>query len=207
MGVVMTLHPAGEGCAFIEPAALKPDWSLQLQAPLMSPSFAYQGYLGNIMTSVLKNGIPWTCTWLGQILSALAWVQLMHVMLLSAYRKLVAMRAIHKRIRRAYETSPHAVQATVKCVHSIVHHMPAKRCVILHKVKAWLEKHAVWEGNQYTSWVLPPDLTIDGINGAWINDIPCLELLKRATCDREECLCQQQPNVCVCSAPVTVYFS
>ena len=33
MGVVMTLHPAGEGCAFVEPAALNPDWSLRLQAP------------------------------------------------------------------------------------------------------------------------------------------------------------------------------
>ena len=57
------------------------------------------------------------------------------------------------------------------------------------------------------SWVLPPDLTIDGINGAWNNDIICLDLLKRATCDGENCLCQQQHNVCVCSAPVTVYFS
>ena len=48
----MTLHPPGEGCAFIEPAALKPDWSLCLNAPLMTPSMAYQGHLGNIMTSV-----------------------------------------------------------------------------------------------------------------------------------------------------------
>ena len=30
VGVVMTLHVPGEGCAFIEPAALKPDWSLRL---------------------------------------------------------------------------------------------------------------------------------------------------------------------------------
>ena len=60
------------------------------------------------------------------------------VMLLCGYRKTVAMRAIHKGIHRAYETSPHAVQATVKCAHSIVHHMPAKRCIILGKVKTWL---------------------------------------------------------------------
>ena len=70
----MTLCPPGEGCAFIEPAALKPDWSLRLNAPLMSPTLACQGYLGNIMTSVLKNGLTWTRTWLGQILSALAWL-------------------------------------------------------------------------------------------------------------------------------------
>ena len=173
---------------------LKPDWSLRLQAPLMSPSFAYQGYLGNIMTSVLKNGVTRTRTWLGQILLALAWVQ---VMLLSGYRKPVAMRAIHKGIHWAYKTSRHAVQATVKCIHSIVHHMPAKRCIILDKVETWLEKHAVWEGNEYTSWVLPLDLTIDGINGAWDNDITCLRLLKQATCDGENCLCNQQHNVCV----------
>ena len=57
----------------------------------------------------------------------------------------MAMPVIHKGIHRAYKTSPHAVQATVKCIHSIVHHMPAKRCIILDKVKTWLEKHVVWE--------------------------------------------------------------
>ena len=31
----------------------------------MSPMFAYQGCLGNIMTYVLKNGLPWTRTSLG----------------------------------------------------------------------------------------------------------------------------------------------
>ena len=39
--VVMTLCPEGEGCTFVEPAALKSNWSLRLQAPLMSPSLAY----------------------------------------------------------------------------------------------------------------------------------------------------------------------
>ena len=128
VGVVMTLSPLGEGCAFTEPAALRPYWCLHLNAPLMSPTLAYQGYLGNILTSVLNNGLTWTRTWLGQILSALAWLQ---VMLLSRYQKTVAMRAIHKGIHRAYETSPHAVRATVKCACSLVHHMPTKRCIVL----------------------------------------------------------------------------
>ena len=169
-----------EVCAFIEPAALKPDWSLRLKAPLMPPTLAYQGYLGNIMTSVLKNGLTWTRMWLGQILSALAWLQ---VMLLSRYRKTVAMCAIHKGIHGAYETSPHAVQATVKCAHSIVHHMPTKRCIILAKVKAWLQNHAIWAGTAYTSWMLPLGLTVDGINGAWNGDIACIEPLQHATCE------------------------
>ena len=33
VGVVMTLCPPGEGCAFSKPAALKRDWSLRLNAP------------------------------------------------------------------------------------------------------------------------------------------------------------------------------
>ena len=33
VGVVMAVQPPGEGCAFVEPAALKPDWSLRMQAP------------------------------------------------------------------------------------------------------------------------------------------------------------------------------
>ena len=117
-------------------------------APLMTPSLVYQGYLSNIMTSVLKNGLPWTRMWLGQILSTLAWLQ---VMLLFGYWKTVAVRAIHKGIHQAYETSQHAVQATVKCLHSVVHHMPAKRCIILSKVRTWLNKHTFWDGNCYTS--------------------------------------------------------
>ena len=179
---------------FIEPAALKPDWSLRLKAPHMTPSLAYQGYLGNIMTSVLKNGLPWTRT-LGQILSALAWLQ---VMLLSGYRKTVAMCAIHKGIHWVYETSQHAVQATVKCVHSVVHHMPAKRCIILSKVQTWLNKHAFWDGNCYTSWVLPPGLAIDGINRAWNTDVACVKPLQQGSCQDTACPCQQQHNACVC---------
>ena len=194
VGAVMAVQPPGERCAFVEPAALKPDWSLRMQAPLMTPCLAYQGYLGNIMTSVLKNGLPWTRPWLGQIMSALAWLQ---VMLLSGYKKSVAMRAIHKGIHRAYDTSPHAVQAMVKCVHSVVHHMPAKRCVVLTKVHTWLHKHAVWEDNRYTSWVLPPDLTIDGINGAWNDDMACIQPLREASCSDLTCPRQQQHNVCM----------
>ena len=144
------------------------------------------------MTSVLKNGLTWTRTWLGEILSALAWLQ---VMLLSGYRTMVAMRAIHKGIHRAYEMSPHAMQATVKCVHSIVHHMPAKRCIVLGKVKAWLQKHAVWKGMAYTSWVLPPNLTVDGINGAWNRDIACIDYVKQASCADATFL---QTAQCVC---------
>ena len=118
-------------------------------------------------------------------------------MLLSGYKKQVAMRVIHKGIHRVYETSPHAVQATVKCVHSIVHRMPAKRCIVLSKVHMWLNKHAIWEGKCCTSWVLPPDLAIKGINGAWNDDIACIERLQQVSCCNPTCPCQQQHNVCV----------
>ena len=190
----MTLCPPGEECAFSEPTALQLDWSLRLNAPLMTPTLASQGYLGNIMNSVLKTGLTWTRTWLGQILSALAWLQ---VMLLSGYRKTVAMRAIHKGIHRAYETSPHVVRATVKCAHSLVHHMPTKRCIVLAKVKTWLKKHAIWNGTAYTSWMLAPELSVDGFNSAWNEDIGCIVPLQNATCNDTDCQCRGQHNVCV----------
>ena len=150
--------------------------------------------LGNIMTSLLKNGPPWSRTWLGRLMFALAWVQ---VMLMSGYKKPVAMRAIHKGIHRAYEASPHTVQATVKCVHSVVHHMPTKWCVVLSKLHMCLKKHAIWEGKRYTSWVLPLDLTIDGINGAWNDGIACIQPLRESICSDHACPCQRQHNVCV----------
>ena len=147
------------------------------------------------MTSVLKNSLTWTRTWLGQILSALAWLQVMllswlQVMLLSGYQKTVAMRAIHKGMHRAYETSPHAVRATVKCAHSLVHHMPTKHCIVLTKVKTWLKKHAIWNGIAYTSWMLPLELSVDGINGTWNEDIACIEPLQNATCNDTDCQCR-----------------
>ena len=118
-------------------------------------------------------------------------------MLLSGYKKAVAMRAIHRGIHYAYETRPHAVQATIKCAHSVVHHMPTKRCIILAKVKAWLKKHAIWAGTAYTSWMLHRELSISGINGAWNEHFAFIEPLQNATCQDTAYQCRKQHNVCM----------
>ena len=71
----MVLTPNTTGCAFFEPAALTPQWDLRLVPPVMTPSCSYQAYMPRILTGVLKNGPPWTPNWLGQLMSAAAWMQ------------------------------------------------------------------------------------------------------------------------------------
>ena len=56
--------PLGERATLIE--CLR--WDMRLGAPLMSPGCSYQGYLPSTVTRVLKNGLPWTQTWLGQLM-------------------------------------------------------------------------------------------------------------------------------------------
>ena len=56
VGVVMVLgsEEAGE-TAFAEPAALTPEWSLKLDAPLKTPHRAKRDYVPTILTRALKN--------------------------------------------------------------------------------------------------------------------------------------------------------
>ena len=54
-------------------------------------------------------------------MSAVAWIE---VMLLSGFKWDVAIRALHKAVHRAYQTSPHAISATVKCLYNVTRHMP-----------------------------------------------------------------------------------
>ena len=92
----MVLTPNTTGCAFVESAPLTPHWDLRLGPPQMTPSCSYQAYLPSILTGVLKNGLPWTTSWLGQIMSAwlgqimsaAAWMQ---VVLFSGFKWDVAL--------------------------------------------------------------------------------------------------------------------
>ena len=56
VGVVMVLgsEEAG-GTPFAEPAALTPEWSLKLDAPLKTPHRSNRDYLPGILAGVLKN--------------------------------------------------------------------------------------------------------------------------------------------------------
>ena len=135
---------------------------------------AYHGYLGAIFTGVLKNGLPFTDSWAAQILSAAAWL---HVAILSGYGRAEAMRAMHKGVYRAYATSPHDVQATVKAVYSVSYILPATRQTVAQHIARWLRKHAYWEGGQYSSWYAPGFVALQGVTGCWCSDMPCVELL------------------------------
>ena len=174
MGMVMVRGQNGTGLAFVEPAGVTGSWDLSLGPPLLSPRRAYHGYLGAIFTGVLKNGLPFTDSWAAQILSAATWLQ---VAILSGYGRAVAMRAMHKGVYRAYATSPHDVQATVKAVSSVSYILPATRQVVAQHIAAWLRKHAYWEGGQYSSWCAPSFLALQGVTGCWCSDVPCVELL------------------------------
>ena len=135
--------------------------------PLMTPGNSYQAYLPSILTGVLKSGLCWTTSWLGQLMSASTWMQ---VAQLSGFKWESAIRALHKAVQRAYQTSPHAVSATGKCLHPVTRKMPESPCVIVAKIGTWLRKHAYWQHGSYSSWILPPDLAVQGINGAWNDD-------------------------------------
>ena len=112
-------------------------WDLRLGPTLLTPRDAYRGYLGSIFTGVLKNGAQWTCTWISEILSAAAWLQ---VALLCSYRCETAMRAMHKGIHRAFVHSPHDIFF--------------EPCAIARRIQRWLNEHAYWDGAKYVQGVL-----------------------------------------------------
>ena len=127
-------------------------------------------------------------------MSAAAWMQ---VVLLSGFKWEVAVRALHKAVHRAYQTSPHVIAATVKCLYSVKRHMPACRRVVVSRVGAGLQKNAYWQGGSYSSWKLPADLAVQNVNGAWNNDFCCIETIRNSSCRADHDSCQQQNNVCV----------
>ena len=124
MGVVFVKDHEGNGMAFVEPSALTDQWNLCLAQPLPTPACAYPGYVGRIFIGALKNGVPFTDSWAGQILSAVAWLQ---VAMLSGYSWAEAMRAMHKGLHHAYATSLRDVNGTIKAVYSISYRLLGTR--------------------------------------------------------------------------------
>jgi len=98
------------------------------------------------------------------ILSGAAWLQ---VCLLSQYKCTTAMRALHSAVQKECCGSPHSVPATFKVLHHLSYHMPDKRCRVVSRIKRWLDTHAFWAGEAYSSWRLPDHLIVHGINGVW----------------------------------------
>ena len=52
------------------------------------------------------------------------------------------MRALHGAIHKAYCGRPPSEKATVKILHHVSYHMPAKRCAVVSAIKRWLNKPA-----------------------------------------------------------------
>ena len=69
---------------------------------------------------------------------------------------------MHKAIATTYSCTPHAHHATTKVLHPVSYYQPMKQCVAAKAVGIWLKKHAYWYDSLYSSWILPPDLTVDG---------------------------------------------
>ena len=90
------------------------------------------------------------------------------------------------------------MKSTIKVLHHVSYHMPNKRCVVVANIKRWLESHALWAGDAYSSWMLTYHLTADGINGAWCWDAANLSKLLEP-CSDALCTCKEigHDNVCV----------
>ena len=190
MGYVPVREPKGTGIAFVEPSALTGRWGLRLGPTLLTPGDAYKGYLGSSFACVLKNGAQWTTTWISEIMSATAWLQ---VALLCGYRRETAMRAIHKAIHRAYVQSPHDTRATIKVVYSLSYSMSAPPCAVARRVQRWLHDHAYWEGGKYASWRLAPEYVVQGVSGDWCTDFACLDVIAQQ-CTASDCVCVWPPG-------------
>ena len=129
-------------------------WELRYGAPLISPTRAPREYLPCILISSLTGTLPWQQTWAAQILSALAWAQLA---MLSGYRRMTVMRALHKAVRRVYAASPWWSENTMRAVYSVGHDLPCSRGTATAKLVHWLANRAVWEGDRYTDREIPED--------------------------------------------------
>ena len=83
------------------------------------------GYLKSIFSSVLTSSNPWCATWVGQLLSAIAWCQ---VAVLCGYDRKHVVRSMHSAIQRAYGDSIHDSTKTAAYVYQTVALLPLLRC-------------------------------------------------------------------------------
>ena len=98
----------------------------------------------------------------------------------------------------ALAVSGFLVGSCTSVCHHVSYHMPVKRCVVVSVIKRWLNKHAFWAADTYSSWRLPDSLTVNSINGAWCWDAENLVRLQQP-CTQATCACNDEAtgNVCV----------
>ena len=117
LGVHMTVG-GGQSCTVTHPSALTNTWDLQYGAPLINPTRAPKEYLPCILISSLTGTLPWQETWAAQILSTLSWAQLA---MLSGYKRITMMHALHKAVRCVHAASPWWSENIVRAVYSVGH--------------------------------------------------------------------------------------
>ena len=94
--------------------------------------------------------------------------------MLSGYRRMTPMRALHKAVRRVYAASPWWSENTMRAVYSVGHDLPCSRATATAKLVHWLANKAVWEGDRYTDREILEDLRPEGYTPAWCMDIALL---------------------------------
>ena len=96
--------------------------------------------------------------------------------MLFGYSRADTMRAMHKGVHRAYATSPHDVQATIKAMYSLSYRLPTTRAQAVEHILQ-VEKNAYWEGVQHSSRRLTKAVGLGDITGIWEQHTGCLRVL------------------------------
>ena len=84
---------------------------------------------------------------------------------------------MHKGLHRAYATSPHDINGTIKAVYNISYKLLGNRAQVATHIRNWLQGNVCWENGKYSSWRLAAPVGLEGVTGVWENHIGCLDTL------------------------------
>ena len=94
--------------------------------------------------------------------------------MLSGYRRIAVMRALHKAVCRVHAASPWLSENTTRAVYSVGHDLPRPRSATTAKLVQWFTNNAVWNGNRYTEREIPTEFRPEGYTPARCEDIALL---------------------------------
>mmetsp|Transcript_55396 Transcript_55396/g.92160 ORF Transcript_55396/g.92160 Transcript_55396/m.92160 type:complete len:102 (-) Transcript_55396:28-333(-) len=94
--------------------------------------------------------------------------------MLSGYRRMTVMRALHKAVRRVHAASPWWSENTMHAMYNVSHDLPYPRNAATAKLVHWLTSNAVWSGNRYTDREIPTDFQPEGYTPTWCEDVALL---------------------------------
>ena len=94
--------------------------------------------------------------------------------MLSGYKKMTVMRALHKAMRRVHAASPWWSENTMRAVYSVGHDLPCPRHTATARLVHWLIGNAIWSRNRYTDREIPTKFQPEGYTLAWCDDTALL---------------------------------